>query len=111
MKEKYKMLGLDYDLIASEFPDLNEYETVVSTYFTDPFFLELREMIEAQDYEMVKDAAKGLYFLAQDLKLYPLYYALVEIYADIEEETVNDLMKHYEEMLAVYQKMRGVFCA
>lgn len=111
MREKYRVIGLDYDLIKSEFPDLNEYENVVNVYFSDPYFMDLEEMLDTQDYEMAKDTVKGLYYLAQDLKLFPLYFALVEIFEDLEDELYSDVMGHYKEMIDVYNRMRGVFCA
>ena len=43
MKEKYRSVGLDYDLIVSKYPNINEYESIVNAYFEDEFFVKLKE--------------------------------------------------------------------
>lgn len=109
MKEKYASVGLNYDLIIDKYPDLNEYEEVANAYLSDPFFKELEEYIDNEDYALAKDATKGLFILAQELFMYPLYIALVDIYEDIESETYEELGNHYKEMMKVYKKIQGVF--
>lgn len=111
MEEKYKSVGLDYDLIISKYPNLQEYEEAASAYLSDPFFKELKTYLENEDYELAKDATKGLYILAQELYMYPLYILLMEIYEDLEEELYKDVMNHYSEMFNVYQRIRGAFYA
>lgn len=110
MKEKYRSVGLDYDLIADKYKDLQEYEEIVNAYLSDPFFKELGDYIDVEDYELAKDATKGLFILAQELFLYPLYLALMEIYEDLEDEIYTDVRCHYDEMIKVYEKIRGIFC-
>lgn len=107
--DKYKSAGLDYELINSKFPDNTEYEKIVRTYLEDPFFEELKDYLDDEDYALAKDATKGLFILAQDLYLYPLYIALLDIYEDIEEELYNDLMTKYINMYEIYKKVREVF--
>ncbi|MBR2577842.1 MAG: hypothetical protein IKE38_02820 [Erysipelotrichaceae bacterium] len=109
MKEKYAKVGLNHDLILSKFPDINEYEEIVNAYLSDPFFEELEAYLDDEDYALAKDALKGLYILAQDLYLYPLYMAIMEVYEDIEEEIYKDVMGHYAEMMRVYRNIRSVF--
>ena len=109
MKEKYRKIGLNYELIASKYLDINEYEEIVNSYLSDPFFTELEEYLENEDYALAKDALKGLYILAQELYLYPLYIALMEVYEDIEEEMYKESITHYREMIRVHEKMRGSF--
>ena len=109
MENKYKAIGLDYDLIHDKYPNINEYEEIVNTYLSDPFFNDLKGYIDNEDYALVKDAAKGLFLLAQELYIYPLYLALVEIYEDVEDETTVELPKHYKEMMEVYKKIKGAF--
>ena len=111
MKKKYESCGLNYELIADRYPDLNEYEDIVNTYLSDEFFHQLEEMLDQEDYAMAKDALKGLYILASDLCLYPLYEGLLEIYEDLEYEMYTDTMHHYQEMMNTYQKIRGIFHA
>ena len=111
MKTKYQKIGLDYDLIISKYPNINEYEEIVNAYLGDPFFVELEGFINNEDYEMAKDAIKGLFILAQELYLYPLYIALMEIYEDLEEELYTDVIGHYKDMMLVYNKQRNAFCA
>ena len=111
MEKKYRSVGLDYDLIVSKYPNINEYEETVNAYLEDEFFKELKQMIEDEDYAMAKDATKGLYILASDLCLFPLYETLLEVYEDLEYETYDGLKGHYEEMMQVYKKIRGVFNA
>lgn len=109
MVNKYKKVGLDYDLIVSKYPNLNEYEEIVNAYLSDPFFEELQVMIDDEDYALVKDATKGLFLLAQELYLYPLYLALVEIYEDTEEEIWVDIPRHYKDMYKIYKSVKEVF--
>ena len=70
---------------------------------------ELKEYLDDEDYELAKDAVKGLYILAEELYLFPLYMALLDIYEDIEEEIYNELIKKYDSMYEIYKKMKGVF--
>ena len=111
MKRKYASVGLNYDLIVDRYPDINEYEEIVNAYLADEFFMELEEMLEMEDYAMAKDAVKGLYILASDLFLYPLYETLLEIYEDLEYEMYGDVMSHYKEMAETYRRVRGIFHA
>ena len=48
MKEKYRKIGLNYELIASKYLDMNEYEEIVNSYLSDPFFVELEEYLEKE---------------------------------------------------------------
>ena len=109
MKNKYQKAGLNYDLITQKFLDLNEYEEIVNTYLSDPFFKEIEKFLDDEDYALAKDATKGLYLLAQDLQLFPLYFALLEIYEDLESELYKEAMEHYRDMLETYGRIKGVF--
>lgn len=111
MRQKYEMCGLNYDIIIKKYPNINEYEEAVSAYLSDPFFKELEDMLDNEDYAMSKDATKGLYILASDLCLYPLYETLLEIYEDLEYETYDEIISHYKNMYEVYKNIRGIFCA
>lgn len=111
MKNKYASCGLNYDLIIEKFHDINEYEAVVNAYLDDEFFKQLKDMLIDEDYAMAKDAVKGLYILASDLYLYPLYETLLEIYEDLEYETYTDLMNHHDLMIKAYDRIRGMFNA
>ena len=111
MKEKYESCGLNYDLILEKYPNINYFEETVNAYLDDPFFKELKDMLENEDYALAKDAVKGLYILASELCLFPLYETLLDIYEDLEFETYDDVLKHYEEMMQKYKKIRGIFNA
>ena len=111
MRTKYESCGLNYDLIINKFPNLNEYEETVNAYLDDPFFNELEDYLDNEDYAMAKDATKGLYVLASELLLLPLYESLLEIYEDLEYETYDEIMNHYKDMIVVYKKLRGIFNA
>ena len=111
MKSKYQKVGLDFDLINSKFKDISEYENTVMIFFEDPNFIELKNFIDDEDYAMAKDAVKGLYTLSLDLYLMPLYLLLVDIYEDLEYETYDDVMKHYNDMFEIYTKIRSIFNA
>ena len=111
MKNKYKKVGLDYDLIIEKYPNINEYEEIVNAYLADEFFKELEMMLEEEDYAIAKDATKGLYVLAGELYLFPLYEKLLEVYEDLEYETYGDVSDHYKEMIETYRRIRGVFNA
>ena len=109
MKEKYSKCGLNYDLILEKYPNINYYEETVNAYLDDPFFVEIKNMLENEDYAMCKDAVKGLYILASELCLFPLYETLLEIYEDLEYETHADVFKHYDNMMIKYNNIRGLF--
>lgn len=109
MRNKYNKVGLNYDLIVSHYPDLNNYEETVNCYLSDPFFKEMKEMLMSEDYELAKDAVKGLFILAQQLYIYPLYIALMDVYEDLCEEVYEDVRSHYDQVLAIHKEMEGVF--
>ena len=109
MKDKYKSVGLDYDLIIDKYPNINEYEETVNAYLADSFFKEIESMLDDEDYALAKDATKGLYVLASQLCLYPLYEALLEIYEDLEYETYDEIVTHYQAMYQIYIQIRGCF--
>jgi len=111
MKEKYETVGLNYDYIKEKYPNINEYEETACAYLSDPFFKELEQMLIDEDYALAKDAIKGLYVLASELCLFPLYETLLELYEDMEYETYEEARGHFEEMMKAYQKIRGVFYA
>lgn len=111
MKEKYESCGLNYDLILEKYPNINYFEETVNAYLDDPFFKELKDMLESEDYALAKDAVKGLYILASELCLFPLYETLLDIYEDLEFETYDEVLKHYDEMMQKYHKIRGIFNA
>ena len=109
MENKYKSAGLDYNLIIDKYPNIQEYEEIVNTYLSDPFFKEIGDYLNNEDYALAKDATKGLYILASELCLYNLYMAILEIYDDLESEDYSEVLKHYKEMLVTYKKVRGAF--
>lgn len=111
MKDKYSSVGLNYDLIIEKFPNLNDYEDAVNAYFADPFFVELKQMLIDEDYALAKDATKGLYILASELLIFPLYESLLEIFEDLEYESYKDVLKHYDLMFEKYNKIRSIFNA
>ncbi|MDO4755749.1 MAG: hypothetical protein Q4A54_05350 [Parabacteroides sp.] len=81
-------------------------EEAIVFFLEDEFFAELEKFLIDEDYAMAKDAVKGLYVLASELKLFELYQALLEIYEDLEVEFYNDVMNHYDEMMVVYRKLK-----
>ena len=111
MKEKYASVGLNYDLILEKYPNVNYYEEAVNAYLDDPFFVEVKDMLENEDYALAKDAVKGLYILASELCLYPLYESLLDIYEDLEYEEYQNTLDKYDEMYSIYKKIRGIFNA
>ena len=111
MKEKYASVGLNYDLICERYPDIAEYEDTVNAFLADEFFRNLEEMLEEEDYAMAKDAVKGLYILASQLCLFPLYEGLLEVYEDLEYEMYADIREHYRDMMGRYSRIRGIFHA
>ena len=109
MKEKIIKAGLNYEEISAAFPDLKAYEEAVRFYLNDPYFFDLKNFLDDEDYAMAKDAIKGLYLLAQELKIYKLYVALVDLYEDVEEEYYNELMTNYEKMAKIHRQLREAF--
>lgn len=80
-------------------------ETIIF-FLEDEFFYDLETFLKEEDYAMAKDAVKGLYILASELKLFTLYQALLEIYEDLEVEFYNDVMTHYKEMMVIHQNLK-----
>ncbi len=78
---------------------------VVRVFLQDDFFEELIDYIQNEDYALAKDAAKGLYILAQELKLFRLYETLIDIYEDIDGEFYRDLPVHYEIMKKEHERL------
>ena len=111
MKKKYASVGLNYDLICEKYPDIAEYEDIVNTYLADEFFKDLEVMLEEEDYALAKDAVKGLYILASQLCLFPLYETLLEVYEDLEYEMYAEVREHYQNMMDRYRKIREIFHA
>ncbi len=111
MLEYYRLAGLNYDLIHEAFPDMNEYEETLRFYFKDENFQLLGEYLKDEDYAMAKDACKGLYILASELRLFPLYETLLEVYEDLEAEMYNEVIEHYDAMIKVYDHIRSAFHA
>lgn len=109
MEEKYKSAGLNLNIILEAFPDLNEYEDTVNAYLCDEHFNDLGEFLNDEDYEMAKDTVKGLYLLAQDLRLFPLYETLLEVYEDLSYETYDDILIHYTDMMFIHHKIQNIF--
>ncbi|MBQ1508903.1 MAG: hypothetical protein IIZ47_05725 [Erysipelotrichaceae bacterium] len=109
MRAKYKSVGLNLDIITEAFPDLAEYEETVNAYLSDENFTELGNYLDDEDYALAKDAVKGLYLLAQDLRLFPLYETLLEVYEDLMYEMYDAAYTHYREMIEVYRRIRSVF--
>ena len=111
MRNKYKSVGLDYDMILDKFKDIDYYEEAAIVYLSDEFFAQLEDMLDLEDYGMAKDAVKGLYLLAGELLMFPLYETLLEIYEDLEYETYTEIRAHYKNMEAVYKRIRSIFNA
>ena len=106
MEKKYKKIGLDYNSIIDKYKNIDVYEEIVNSYLSDPFFNDLKKYIEDKDYALAKDATKGLFILAQDLLLYPLYICLVDLYEDFEDEKYEDVESKYKEMIKVYKNIK-----
>lgn len=111
MKENFEKAGINYDIVKEAFPDINEYERTLMFYLDDENFKLLGEYIEDEDYAMAKDACKGLYILASELRVFALYETLLEVYEDLEAEIYTDINKHYKDMFKAYEKIRGAFYA
>ena len=109
MKEKYITCGLNYELILDTYPNLDEYEKVLHVYLDDEFFDELKEYLQNEDYAMAKDALKGLYILASDLKIFNLYERLLDLYEDLESENYKDLLSDYDLVMGIREKIRRGF--
>ena len=82
---------------------------VIKFYLNDEHFTEIKVFLENEDYAMAKDATKGLYLLAMELRLFKLYETLLDIYDDLEAEFYKDVIGHYEDMYAEYLRLKGVY--
>ena len=110
VRDLYAKVGLNYDSIKEIYPNDEEFKEIANFYFSDENFKLLGEYLEDEDYAMAKDAVKGLYVLAGELRLFPIYQALLEVYEDLESEMYDEVLKHYQEMINVYERIRGIFC-
>lgn len=111
MREKYAKANLNYDLIIKKFPNIYEYEETVNAYLDDEFFTSIEDMLKNEDYALAMDATKGLYILASELCLFPLYEALLEVYEDLQYETYKDVLNHYKCVRKAHNSLRSVFNA
>ena len=68
-------------------------------------------LMKPDDISLAKDAVKGLYILASQLCLFPLYEGLLEVYEDLEYEMYADIREHYRDMMGRYNRIRGIFHA
>ncbi|MBQ9424465.1 MAG: hypothetical protein IJU42_00790 [Erysipelotrichaceae bacterium] len=109
MRNKYASCGLNYDIILERYPNISEYEEIVNAYLDDEFFEQLEGMLDSEDYAMAKDAVKGLYILASELCLFPLYERLLEVYEDLEYEMYGDVMSHCQDVIDYHKRIRGIF--
>ena len=107
--DKYLRNKINPGLVLNEFSSLEAYEEALRFYLQDEFFLQLKEYLDNNDFEMAKDALKGLYILAGDLKLFPLYEALLEIYQDLLEEEYRYLGERYEAMKSIHTSLSEDF--
>ena len=82
---------------------------VIRFYLNDEHFTEIKVFLENEDYAMAKDATKGLYLLAMQLRLFGLYQALLDIYEDLEAEFYKDVIGHYDTMFEEYSKLKEVY--
>ena len=107
--ERYIRNRINTDLVLNEFKTLEAYEETLRFYLQDEFFDELKTFLEENDFEMAKDALKGLYILAGDLKLFRLYEALLEIYQDLLEEEYRYLDERYAAMKEIHDRLKEDF--
>lgn len=106
MKEQnYLDSGIDLDEVLRDFPVLEEYEESLRYFLGDEFFLQLPEWVETEDYGMAIDAVKGLYILAGELKVFPLYIALLEVYEDLLYQEYKDIKQHTTHVLHLHQEL------
>ena len=111
MRNKYVSLGLNYDLIKAEYPDLSEYELILMTYLKDEFFQDLKKYLKDEDQAMAMDALKGLYIMASELKIFDLYMALLDVYELVDEEEYTKAKKAYKVVSDLRDKLlRGFLC-
>jgi len=106
---KYQSCGLDYELIKDSFVDLEAYEESLNFYLKDEDFFNLRSYLADCDWAMAKDALKGLFVLAQELKVMPLYFELVELYGDLLEEEYQDIESKYQEIIRIHRLLKENF--
>jgi hypothetical protein len=103
--DKYTKNKINTGLVLNDFHTIEAYEEALRFYLQDDFFDELKGFLDNNDFEMAKDALKGLYILAGDLKLFPLYESLLEIYQDLLEEEYRYLGERYETMKAIHDAL------
>jgi len=109
MREKIVKAGLVYDLIAAEFKDLNIYKEALVFFLNDQHFIELKETLEYGDYEMAEDITKGLFTMAEQLKLFNLSENLIDIYEALLYEDYKEIMELYSVMILQHKKLYEVF--
>ena len=95
--DKYLRNKINPGLVLNEFSSLEAYEEALRFYLQDEFFLQLKEYLDNNDFEMAKDALKGL------------YEALLEIYQDLLEEEYRYLGERYEAMKSIHTALSEDF--
>ncbi|MBR2801629.1 MAG: hypothetical protein IKE21_03395 [Erysipelotrichaceae bacterium] len=109
MEDKYTKCGIDKALVEETFGDLQEYERTLKFYLEDEFFEDLPAFLETEDYAMAKDAAKGLYILADELKVFTLYQALLDVYEDLCYEEYKELSLKAAMVTALHKQLQENF--
>lgn len=101
MKTEFEKRAILIDDIIQNYTDLDEYKKVARTYLNDDFFEELPIFIAQNDYEMAKDALKGLYILALELRMIRLYQELLEIYECLIDEEYKNLDDNVKKVMEI----------
>lgn len=99
---------LDLKVLNIENKDAETIKAI-KYYLEDEFFTDLINYLNYEDYAMAKDATKGLYILAQELKLFRIYERLLDIYEDLDAEFYDDLYEHHRLMIEEYNHLKEVY--
>lgn len=109
MRTEFEKNMIYIDDIIHKYRSLDDYVDAVRIYLEDDFFSELEGYYRDNDFEMLKDALKGLYILALEFRIMKLYQALLEVYECVVDEEYKNIQDTIKEVLKYRNEYRELF--
>ncbi|MEA4854327.1 MAG: Hpt domain-containing protein [Christensenella sp.] len=98
--DRLKNYGADLDGAMGRFLNDEElYASCFAEFMNDPCFAELKNALDAHDYDAAFDAAHTLKGVAGNMGLTPMYRAVCDIVEPLRAKQVSDLQPLYEEIM------------
>lgn len=99
MKNEFEKNAIYIDDIIHKYENIEAYIEAVRVYLDDEFFDELENYYKNNDFEILKDALKGLYILALEFRIMKLYQAILEVYECVVDEEYKNIEEAIKEVL------------